>query len=67
MKLVRTIGFILLAFYLILIGIAGFDVAIPAVLLNILAVVSGALILIGKCGSFYDKCSDKGDHCDIHK
>lgn len=51
MKLfITNIGFILLAVYLILIGlstlISGF--VIPAMVMGILAIVSGVLILLGK-------------------
>ena len=50
MRFTSNIGFILLAIYLILIGIsslvAGF--AIPAVVLGILALAAGIFILIGR-------------------
>lgn len=49
MKFISNWGFILLAIYLILIGVgilAG--VAIPAIVMGILAIVSGILILIGR-------------------
>jgi hypothetical protein len=46
----RSIGFILLAIYLILIGISAIApgiLTIPSIALGILALVSGVLILIG--------------------
>jgi hypothetical protein len=49
MRFISNWGFILLAVYLILTGIAILaGVAIPAVLMGILALVSGILILIGR-------------------
>ncbi|MBX3709706.1 MAG: hypothetical protein KIT56_05115 [Gammaproteobacteria bacterium] len=46
----NNIGFILLAVYLILIGISGFVTGfmIPAIVFNVLALVAGIFILIGK-------------------
>jgi len=46
----RNIGFILLAVYLILIGLTGLmpGIAIPTIVLAILALVSGIFILIGR-------------------
>jgi len=50
MRIVSNIGMLLLAIYLILVGIsslvAGF--AIPAIVLGILALVAGIFILIGR-------------------
>jgi hypothetical protein len=49
MRFTNNIGFILLAVYLILEGIAILTgVAIPAVLLGVLALVAGIFILIGR-------------------
>lgn len=49
MKFTNNIGFILLAIYLILMGIVSLTaVAIPGLLLGILALISGIFILIGK-------------------
>ena len=50
MHIISNIGFILLAIYLILIGISMVvsTIAIPPVLLGILALASGIFILIGK-------------------
>lgn len=49
MKFINNIGFILLAIYLILVGIISLTaVAIPGIVLGILALVSGILILIGR-------------------
>lgn len=49
MKLPGNLGIILLAVYLILIGISTlFTVAIPGIILGILALVSGILLIIGK-------------------
>lgn len=46
---IRNIGFILLAIYLILIGIMTFvAVAIPPVLMGVLAIAAGIFILIGR-------------------
>lgn len=46
----NSIGMILLAVYLILIGIVGLvpSIAIPGVILSVLALVAGILILLGK-------------------
>ncbi len=49
MKLISNWGFILLAVYLILTGIAVLaGVAIPPILMGVLALISGILILIGR-------------------
>lgn len=49
MKFTSNIGFLLLAIYLILVGIASLvSVAIPAIVLGILALVAGIFILIGR-------------------
>ena len=49
MVLNRNIGMLLLAMYLILIGVVTiFSVAIPSILLGILALVSGILLIIGR-------------------
>lgn len=48
MKITSNIGFLLLAIYLILVGIAGLGVPIPGIILAILAIVAGAFILIGR-------------------
>lgn len=49
MKFINNWGFILLAIYLILTGLSILAaVAIPAVVMGILALVSGILILIGR-------------------
>ena len=49
MVLNRNIGMLLLAIYLILIGVVTiFSVAIPSILLGILALVSGILLIIGR-------------------
>jgi hypothetical protein len=46
---IKNIGFILLAVYLILVGImAIIPLAIPSIILGIIALVSGIFILIGK-------------------
>ena len=45
----KSIGFILLAVYLILVGIVSlFSVAIPPIVIGILALAAGVLILIGR-------------------
>jgi uncharacterized membrane protein HdeD (DUF308 family) len=45
----KNIGMLLLAIYLILVGITSlFHVAIPAIVIGILALIAGILILIGK-------------------
>jgi uncharacterized membrane protein HdeD (DUF308 family) len=45
----KNLGMLLLAIYLILIGVTTlFHVAIPAIVMGILALVAGILILIGK-------------------
>lgn len=49
MKIGSNIGMLLLAIYLILIGVASVaSFAIPAMVLGILALVAGIFILIGK-------------------
>jgi hypothetical protein len=49
MKITSNIGLLLLAIYLILVGINALTgVGIPVIILGILALVSGILILIGK-------------------
>ena len=49
MRFNGNIGMILLAIYLILIGIISiFGVAVPGIVLGILALVSGILILVGR-------------------
>ena len=49
MNLTKNLGMFLLAVYLILIGITMlFHIAIPAIVMGILALVAGILILIGK-------------------
>lgn len=49
MNFTHNIGFLLLAIYLILIGLSSlFAFAIPAVVFGILALVAGIFILIGK-------------------
>lgn len=46
----RNIGFLMLAIYLILVGIVGIvpGLAIPSIVSGILALVAGIFILIGK-------------------
>ncbi len=46
----RNIGFLLLAIYLILVGITGLvpALAIPAILYSIMALLAGIFILIGR-------------------
>lgn len=46
----RNIGFILLAVYLIIIGLSALvpSIAIPAVVTGIIAILSGIFILIGR-------------------
>lgn len=51
MNLTKSIGMLLLAIYLILIGligISGFSLGQAAILMPILAIAAGVLILIGK-------------------
>lgn len=49
MRFTNNIGFILLAIYLILIGLSALlSFALPPILLAILALVSGIFILIGR-------------------
>lgn len=49
MKIISNIGFLLLAIYLILIGLTSIvGLSIPAIILGILALVSGIFILIGR-------------------
>jgi hypothetical protein len=42
----RNLGMILLAVYLILVGLSVFGIALPAQLMGIIALVAGILILI---------------------
>ncbi len=49
MKFASNIGMLLLAIYLILVGVIGLTgVAIPAIIMSILALVAGIFILIGR-------------------
>lgn len=49
MRFTNNIGMILLAIYLILVGLMSlFAVVIPTVVMGILALVSGIMILLGK-------------------
>jgi hypothetical protein len=49
MNVTKNLGMLLLAIYLILIGITMlFHIAIPAIVMGILALAAGILILIGK-------------------
>ncbi len=50
MNFTKNIGMLLLAIYLILIGIMALvpSLAIPAIVMGILALIAGILILIGK-------------------
>lgn len=50
MKIISNIGFILLAVYLILVGITAIvpGIALPAILFGILALAAGIFILIGR-------------------
>ena len=49
MNITKNLGMLLLAIYLILLGITMlFHIAIPAIVMGILALAAGILILIGK-------------------
>lgn len=49
MKIITNIGFILLAVYLILIGITAIiPLAIPSIIYGIIALVAGIFILLGR-------------------
>lgn len=49
MTITRNIGFLLLAIYLILLGISGLAaVAIPGIVMALLALISGIFILLGR-------------------
>ena len=49
MNITKNLGMLVLAIYLILVGIVSlFSVAIPAVVMGVLALAAGILILIGK-------------------
>jgi len=49
MRFTNNIGFLLLAIYLILVGVASLvALAIPGVVLGILALIAGIFILIGR-------------------
>lgn len=49
-EITRNIGFLLLAVYLILVGITALvpSIAIPAIVFGIIALLSGIFILIGR-------------------
>ena len=60
MTITRNFGMLMLAIFLIVYGIAtAFTIAIPTVLLGILALIAGALILIGRQVTPEDRCSIK--------
>jgi hypothetical protein len=44
----KNLGMLLLAIYLILVGITSFTAIIPAIVLGVLALIAGILILLGK-------------------
>jgi hypothetical protein len=50
MKITKNIGMLLLAIYLILVGIISLipSLGIPAIVMGILALVAGIMILLGK-------------------
>lgn len=50
MKFTSNIGFLLLAIYLILVGIVSIvpSIAIPGIVLGIIALIAGIFILIGR-------------------
>jgi hypothetical protein len=48
MNFQKNLGMLLLAIYLILAGIVALGVAIPGILLGVIAIAAGILILIGK-------------------
>ena len=50
MKIISNIGLILLAVYLILVGLIAIvpTIAIPSIVLGIIAIVAGVFILIGR-------------------
>jgi hypothetical protein len=50
MRFTNNIGFLLLAIYLILVGVStlGTGLVIPALILGLLALISGIFILIGR-------------------
>jgi hypothetical protein len=50
MRIINNIGFILLAIYLILVGISALvtGLAIPGIILGLLALAAGIFILIGR-------------------
>lgn len=48
MRFNSSIGFLALAIYLILVGLTYLGIAIPGIILGILALVAGILILIGR-------------------
>ncbi len=48
-RVTRNVGMLLLGIYLILVGLGGFvALGIPAVVTAVLALVAGALILVGR-------------------
>lgn len=50
MKIISNIGFLLLAIYLILVGVSGLvaGFAVPGFILGVLALVAGIFILLGR-------------------
>jgi hypothetical protein len=48
MNFTKNIGMLLLAIYLIVVGLISFGVALPSMLIGILALAAGIFILIGR-------------------
>jgi hypothetical protein len=48
MNFTKNIGMLLLAIYLIVVGLISFGIAIPSMIIGILALAAGICILIGK-------------------
>ena len=48
MRITRNIGMLLLAIYLILVGLAGLGLGLPGILMTLIALAAGVFILLGR-------------------
>ena len=48
MRITRNVGMLLLAIYLILVGLAGLGIGLPGIIMALIALAAGILILIGR-------------------
>ena len=47
-RITRNIGMLLLAIYLILVGLAGLGLGLPGILMTLIALAAGVFILLGR-------------------